>query len=168
MFRQVARPTEKFDIDWQPPFEAYSLSEDKAKETGEFLLRVGHPLRAECSHTIKGATYYVTRLFDYHRNDANFRLSLKCSTVVCDQSIGQIIGVCMVGGGGTDGQEFGIYDIIVDPASRRRRIGTNMILRAMSILAEHNIAEFHLWRNDDSPTAGLYEKLGFLPTGKVE
>jgi ribosomal-protein-alanine N-acetyltransferase len=73
-----------------------------------------------------------------------------------------------VGGGENGEQEFGIYDIQVDPGYQNQGIGTNMIRRSLTILAEHEIPEFHLWREDDSRAQSLYQQLGFQPTGAVE
>jgi ribosomal-protein-alanine N-acetyltransferase len=73
-----------------------------------------------------------------------------------------------VGGGENGEQEFGIYDIQVDPGYQNQGIGTNMIRRSLTILAEHEIPEFHLWRADDSRAQSLYQQLGFQPTGAVE
>lgn len=169
MFRQLARPTEKYSIRWDPPLEAVPVTEDMAPQIGVFLLRLGHPLHRDCEPgTLRGPTYYVTRLFDYHRNDPNFVLSLQASTLVRDRVAGQPVGVCLVGGGGPQGDEHGIYDIVVDPAHRNRKIGTHMIQLALTILAESGISEFHLWREDDSRAALLYARLGFEPTGRVE
>jgi ribosomal protein S18 acetylase RimI-like enzyme len=168
-FRQVARVTEKFSISWPERFQVKSVSEDDAPEIGAFLLRVGHPLRPECeTGTLEGATYYVTRLFDYHRTNRNYPLALQCSTIVRDTESSEIVGVCLVGGGGDDGKEFSIYDIQVDPSYQNQGLGTNMIKRSLTILAEHGIPEFHLWREDDSRAKSLYERLGFKPTGAVE
>jgi hypothetical protein len=43
-----------------------------------------------------------------------------------------------------------------------------MLRRALTVCAEGGARSFHLWRNDDSPGAKLYEELGFVPTGEVE
>jgi len=167
--RQLARSSALFQIDWESPFRASSVTEDRASEVGAFLLHMDHALHSDCeSGTLAGATYYVTRLFDYHRNDTNFPLSLLSSTLVQDRSTGQLIGFCLVGGGGTDGLSMSIYNILVDPTYRGRDIGTRMIRRALTILAKYDIPELHLWREDDSPAAPLYDRLGFKPTGKVE
>lgn len=168
-FRQVARKTERLGVSWAEGLRAVSVAEVDAREIGEFLLRIGHPLRPECeAGTIKGATFYVTRLFDYHRSDRNYALALESSTIVRDAKDSKIVGVCLVAGGGKDGQEFGIHDIQVDPARRNGKIGTNMIRRALAILAEHGVGAFHLWREDNCPAAALYDRLGFKPTGAVE
>ena len=168
-FRQVARVTGKFSIFWPEWLEVTSVSEEDAPEIGDFLLRLGHPLRPECQPgTLDGATYYVRRLFDYHRTNRNYPLALQCSTIVRQTESGQIVGVCLVGGGGDGGQEFGVYDIQVDPNCRNQGIGTSMIMRSLMIMAEHGIPEFHLWREDDSRAQSLYERLGFQPTGAVE
>ena len=168
-FRKVARGTERFDIQWAPPLEASSMSEADASAIGAFLHRIGHPLHRSCQQgALRGATCYVTRLFDYHRNDLRFALSLQCSTLVRDTGDNRIVGVCMVGGGGSDGMDFGVYDMVVEPVCRNRGVGSNMLKRAMTILAEHSVSGFHLWRNDDSPAVSLYERLGFVPTGEAE
>ena len=167
--RQVSRATECFAVSWSEPLEATSLAEADAPEIGAFLLRVGHPLRPECeAGTIEGASFYVTRLFGYHQADRSYDIALRASTIVRDASSGQVIGVCLVGGGGGDGQMFSIYDIQVDPARQRQGIGTNMIKRALYVLAERGVAEFHLWHEDDAPVRAWYERLGFKPTGAVE
>ena len=169
VFRQLSRPSARFQVEWPSPLQAVSVSEDIASGVGAFLLRTGHALHPDCqSGTLAGATYYVTRLFDYHRKDANFPLSLLASPLVHDQSADQLVGACLIGGGGTDGLSMGIYDILVDPTYRGNGIGTGMIRRALTILAEHGIPELHLWRSDDSPAAPLYDRLGFKPTGEVE
>ena len=168
-FRQVARDTAQFDIQWPEECEPSAISEANAPEIGAFLHRLEHPLHRSCEQgTLKGATYYVTRLFDYHRNDTNFPLSLSCSTLARDTATGCIVGVCMVGGGGPEGKDFGIYDILVNPAYRNRGIASGMIRRALTVLAEHGVPSFYLWRNDDSLAVPLYERLGFVPTGQVE
>lgn len=83
MFRELVRPTEVLDFSWDEPFQVRALRESDAPEIGAFLLRVDHPLRPEYERgTLSGATYYVTRLFDYHRHDRNFKLSLQVSTIV--------------------------------------------------------------------------------------
>ena len=66
------------------------------------------------------------------------------------------------------GQEFGVYDIQVDPRYRHQGLGRNMIRRSLTILAEHEIPELHLWRNDDSRAQSLYQRLGLQPRGAVE
>ncbi len=168
-FRQVARPTEPFVASWPAQLLASPVSEADAGEVGAFLLRVEHPLRPECeAGTLKGATYYVTRLFDFHRQDKNYPLALESSTVVRQARTGTVVGVCLVGGGSGSGQEFGIYDIQVDPQFQNQGIGTGMIKRALTVLAEHGIGQFHLWRDDDSRAGKLYERLGFIPTGTRE
>lgn len=171
-FRQVARATEMLHIVWPEGLSTQltitSVTEEDAVEIGNFLLRLGHPLRPEYEpNSLAGATCYVTRLFDYHRNDLNYLLSLLCSTIVSNPEKG-LIGVCLVGGGGDSGQEFGIYDIQVDPGYQNQGIGSNMIRRSLTILAEHEIPELHLWRNDDSRAQSLYQRLGFQPIGAVE
>lgn len=167
--RELARPTERLAVSWPDDLLAAPVSETDAAEIGEFLLRVGHPLRPECgTGTLAGATFYVTRLFDYHRRDANYPLSLESSTLVRRVGTGTVIGVCLVGGGGDSGQAFGIYDIHVDPEMRGRGIGTRMIERALTVLAGHGIGQLHLWREDESHASRLYERLRFAPTGRVE
>ena len=59
MFRQLARPTEKFAIRWDPPLEAVPVTEEAAAEIGAFLLRIDHPLHRDCEPgTLRGATRY--------------------------------------------------------------------------------------------------------------
>ena len=167
--QQVAKSTERYTLTWPIPLAASSISEDHAPAIGQFLLQIDHPLRPECERgTLKGAAYYATRLFDYHRDDPNYPLSLQASTIVRNTSDDLIVGVCMVGGGGDTGKDFAIYDIQVDPARRNQGIGTRMIQRALSTLSEHGILSFRLWHDDDSRARTLYERLGFKPTGKVE
>ena len=61
-FRQVARVTGKFSVFWPEWLEVTFVSEDDAPEIGDFLLRLGHPLRPECQpSTLDGATYYFRR-----------------------------------------------------------------------------------------------------------
>jgi ribosomal protein S18 acetylase RimI-like enzyme len=168
-FRQLARQTERLDLSWPNGLEAASVVESDALRIGEFLLRAGHPLRPECeAGTLQGATFYITRLFDFHRNDQNYELALLSSTIVRDKASGRIVGMCLVGGGGAEGWEFGIYDVQVDPALQNHGIGTNMIKRSLTVLAEHGIEQFHLWREDEARAVPLYERLGFKPTGAVE
>ena len=55
--------------------------------------------------------------------------------------------------------------IDVDPLYRRRGIGTRMIQRAMTVVAETRPA-FDLWVEEDNKAAiALYEKLDFVFTG---
>jgi ribosomal protein S18 acetylase RimI-like enzyme len=167
--RQLARPTERFTISWPETLASTPVVEGDAPEIGEFLLRVKHPLHPECeAGTLKGATYYVTRLFDYHRADRNYSLSLESSSIVRDTSTRRIVGVCLVGGGGDDGKAFGIYDILVDSARRNQGIGSRLIRKALTVLAEHGIPELYLWREDDCRARALYDRLGFKPTGAIE
>ncbi len=167
--RQLARGTETCAVAWPDGDRAESVAEDDAEEIGALLLRVGHPLHPECeSGTPAGATYYVTRLFDYHRADRNYALALRSSTIVREASTGRIVGVCLVGGGGSDGDDFSIYYIQVDPVHQNRGLGTAMIRRALTVLAEAGVPRFHLWREDDARAASLYDRLGFTPTGAVE
>ena len=126
-FRQVARVTGKFSIFWSEWLEVTSVSEDDAPEIGDFLLRLGHPLRPECQPgTLDGPTYYVRRLFDCHRTNRNYPLALQCSPIVRQTESGQIVGVCLVGGGGDGGQEFGVYDIQVDPRCQTGRVDARL------------------------------------------
>ncbi|MAF10775.1 hypothetical protein CMK11_10005 [Candidatus Poribacteria bacterium] len=167
--RQLARGTETCAVAWPDGYRAESVAEDDAEEIGALLLRVGHPLHPECeSGTAAGAMYYVTRLFDYHRADRNYALALRSSTIVREASTGRIAGVCLVGGGGSGGDDFSIYYIQVDPVHQNRGIGTAMIRRALTVLAEAGVPRFHLWREDDARAASLYDRLGFRPTGAVE
>jgi GNAT superfamily N-acetyltransferase len=168
-FRQVDRATERFDFAWPDGFAAEPVFETDAGEAGAFLLRIGHPLRPECEPgTLAGATFYVTRLFDYHRGDLNYPLALEASTIVRGTGDGTVVGVCFVGGGGRSGQEFGVYDVRVAPGLQGHGIGTRMPQRALSVLADQGVERLHLWRNDDCPARRLYERLGFTPTGAVE
>lgn len=69
-FRQVARATEMLHIVWPEGLSTQltitSVTEEDAVEIGNFLLRLGHPLRPEYEpNSLAGATCYVTRLFDY-------------------------------------------------------------------------------------------------------
>jgi GNAT superfamily N-acetyltransferase len=168
-FRQVARPTERFELSWPEGLSASPVAETDAPDIGSMLLAAGHPLRPECeAGTIEGATYYVTRLFDHHRHDRNYPLSLAASTVVRTEADHEVVGACLLGGGGSSGTEFGIYDIQICPAWQSRGIGTGTIRRALTVLHEHGIETLHLWRNDEDRAARLYERLGFQPTGLVE
>jgi ribosomal protein S18 acetylase RimI-like enzyme len=167
--RQVARETERFTMSLPEGLLAMSVSERDAPRIGEFLLRCGHPLRPECeAGTLAGAIFYVTRLFDYHRRDRNYPLALAASTIVQQRGDAKMAGVCLLGGGGADGQQFGIYDIEVDPALQNRGIGSSMIQRSLDLLARNGVPELYLWRDDDNRAKALYERLGFRPTGSVE
>lgn len=134
-----------------------------------FFLRIDAPMISSCKDgSMAGAIRYVERLLKYHKNDPKLAAGLKASTLVYERERDELVAVCLLGGGGGDGKSCGIYDIEVDPVLRGRGLGTLMIKRAMTILAEEGVPEIHLWRNDGERAETLYERLGFTPTGRVE
>ncbi len=168
-FREMARRTEAFDVAWDARLRPAAVTEGDAPCIGAFLLRIGHRLHPDCEpNTLDGATYYVTRLFDYHRADTNYDVALRASTVVRHPVRNEVVAACLVGGGGASGDAFSIYNIQVDPGFQGNGVGTAMIQRALATLAAHGVPRLHLWRDDDARAASLYERLGFTPTGAVE
>ena len=167
-FRRVMRTAESVDVAWPRQLMVEPWAEDKSEAIGRFLHRVGAELCSECNDgTLKSAVYYVDRAIAYYmENDPDhFRIGFAASSLVFDRNTGELVAVCLLGAN----EEFGgIYHLEVDPSHQRRGIATCMIGRAMSALAEHGIPQIESWRNDDAPSAPLFEKLEFGLTGEVE
>ena len=89
------------------------------------------------------------------------KVGYAASSLVYDKTTGRLIAVCLCCG-------WSVYHIEVHPSYQRQGIATRMLKRALTVHAKHGSPEFHLWRHDNSPGAGVYEKLGFVPTGQVE
>jgi GNAT superfamily N-acetyltransferase len=165
MFRKLARPTRAFDVSWGDDLDVLPWLEGKSQEIGQFLYGTGSKSFAACSEcsdgTVASAVHYVTRAIEYMRDKPDCELGLAASSLVYDKRSGDLIAVCLCCGAS-------VYHIEVDPAYQNQGIATRMLKRALTVCAERGAPELHLWRNDDSPGAKLYEELGFVPTGEVE
>ena len=167
-FRRVMRTAERGHVAWPPDLRVEPWAEDKSEVIGRFLHRVGAQLCSECSDgTLRSAIYYVERAIAYYKehDPDHFKIGFASSSLVYDRGAGELVGVCLLGAN----KEFGgIYHLQVDPRCQRRGIATSMIGRAMSVLTDHGIPQIESWRDDDAPSAPLFEKLGFELTGEVE
>jgi len=166
VFRQVARKPEVFEVDWGDRFEVLPWTEDKTEDIAQFLLSTGTRSFAELSECADGtpesAWHYVTRVRKYVREElGGDEVGYEASSLVYDRRTHQLVAVCLCCGSN-------VYHIEVHSSYQRRGIATRMLKRALSVHARHGSPEFHLWRDDDSPGARLYERLGFVPTGMVE
>lgn len=165
-FRQAARDSEKFSIDWGD-FRVVTWTEDRTDDIAKFLYGTGSQAFAEvedCSDgTPESARYYVTRARKYMlakpKEEAD--LGYEASSLVYDNATDTLAGVCLCCGPS-------VYLIEVHPDYQRQHLATRMLQRALTVCAEHHVPSFHLWRNDDTLEAGFYEKMGFELTGEVE
>ena len=165
-FRQVARTPEAFEVEWSERSEVLPWTEDKTEEIARFLLSTGTQSFAELAECADGspesARHYVTRARRYVREQLdNDQVGYAASSLVYDRATGKLIAICLCCGSS-------VYHIEVHPAWQRQGLAMRMLKRALTVHAEHGSPEFDLWRDDDSPGAALYEKLGFVPTGNVE
>ena len=161
----MARPTERFEVEWDDQFEVVSLSEDRKTDIAELYHRTSAPLYGkdeggnfdECLHDID-------RYLDYHRRNDLYPIFLKGSTLVYDRDSGQLIAVCLMAGSPREGHVFNLF---VDPTFRRRGIATRMLKRALTVYAE-TYDKVDLEVEKDTPARQLYEKLGFVDIGRIE
>ena len=158
-FRRVMRTAESVDVAWPSSLRVEPWTEGQSEAIGRFLHRVGAELCSECSDgTLESAIYYVDRAIAYYKrhDPGHFRIGFASSSLVYDRGSDELIAVCLLGAN----EEFGgIYHFEVDPRYQRRGIATTMVRRAMSMLADHGIPQIESWRNDDAPSAPLFEKL---------
>ena len=60
-----------------------------------------------------------------------------------------------------------LWQIVVSPEGRGKGIG-NSLVRDWVFLEREEVAKFQLWvREDNPPALKMYEKLGFLPDGRI-
>lgn len=60
-----------------------------------------------------------------------------------------------------------LWQIVVSPEGRGKGIG-NSLVRDWIFLEREEVAKFQLWvREDNPPALKMYEKLGFLPDGRI-
>ena len=88
-------------------------------------------------------------------------LGYAASSLVYEAATGDLVAVCLCCGPS-------VYLIEVHPDHQRQGLATNMLKRALFVCAEHGVVQFDLWRQDDSVSVPLYERLGFEPTGEAE
>ncbi len=164
-FRQAARKTEAFDVQWDDQFAAIPWTEDKTDDITAFLLSTGTKSFAEVEECSDGtpadARLYVTRALKYMTGKPDADVGYAASSLIYDTATRKIIAICLCCGPS-------VYLIEVHPDYQRQGIATRMLKHALTVCAEHNVDEFNLWRNDDSIGVPLYAKLGFQLTGEVE
>ncbi len=164
-FRQVARKAERFEVDWGERFRVLPWREDRTDEIARFLLGTGTQSFAELEECADGtpesARHYVTRARAYMQGKPDADLGYAASSLVSDTLTGQLMAICLCCGPS-------VYFIEVHPDYQRQGVATRMLQRALTVCAERGIAEFDLWRNDDSVGVPLYDRLGFQPTGATE
>ena len=169
---QMIRRSAKFDVDWGEQFAAESLSESAKQDVGEFY----HRIQAALYHrpdggTVEQGVHEVDRWLDHHRDHGDVELAMQASTLVRLKITGQLVAVCLVNADQPDHVRkvlhpaASIQMIDVDSDYRRRGLGTRMVQRAMTIVADTRPA-FDLWVEEESKEAiALYEKLDFVFTG---
>jgi ribosomal protein S18 acetylase RimI-like enzyme len=161
----MVRPTEKFDVAWGDEFEAVSLKEENRAEIAHFFQGTSAPLYHQPDGgNLEEALYDISRYFNYHSKKSRYKLFLKASTLVYHKRTEQLVAICQVAGSDTEGH---IFNLFVDPSYRRRGLATNMLKRALTILA-NEYAIVDLETEEGNPAKSLYEKLGFVVTGQVE
>ncbi len=164
-FRQVARKPEAFAVDWGNQFKVLPWTEDKTEDIAQFMLGTGKQSFAElleCADgTPESARHYVTRALKHMEGKPDADLGYAASSLVYDTTTSQLVAVCLCCGPS-------VYFIEVHPEFQRRGMATNMLKRALAVCAEYSVAQFDLWRNDDSVGIPVYERLGFELTGEVE
>ena len=169
---QMIRRSAKFAVNWGEEFSGQSLSESDRREVGEFYHRIQAPLyhRPE-GGTVDQGVYEVDRWLDYHRKHGDVELAMQASTLVRDTQTGRLVAVCLVNAVEPDHIRKVLHPVAsiqmidVDPEYQRRGLGTRMIQRAMTIVADKRPA-FDLWVEEDNKAAiALYEKLDFVFTG---
>lgn len=96
---------------------------------------------------------------------------MQASTLVRLKANGQLVAVCLVNADQPDHVRKVLHPVAsiqmidVDPDYKRRGLGTRMIQRAMTIVADKRPA-FDLWVEEDNREAiAVYEKLDFVFTG---
>jgi len=169
---QMIRRSAKYDVAWGEAFAGELLVEGVKQEVGAFYHRIQAPLyHLPEGGTVEQGVYEVDRWLEYHRTHGDVELAMRASTLVRETSSGRLVAVCLVNACRPDHVRkvlrpvASIQMIDVDPAFRRRGLGTRMIQRAMTIVADHRPA-FDLWVDEDNPGAiALYEKLWFVFTG---
>ena len=164
-FRQMARESEVFEVEWPEPFAVRSWADADTEEIAEFLLGTGSKAFADLWECADGssasARNYVTRTRDYMRARPDAALGDAVSSLVSDNSTGRLVGLCLCCGPS-------VYHTEVHPDYQRRGIATCMLKRALTVCAERGVPRLDLWRNDDSMGRPVYERLGFALTGAVE
>ncbi len=169
---QMIRHSTKFNVSWGEDFTADSLSEADKQQIGEFY----HRIQAALYHrpdggTIEHGVYEVDRWLDHHRVHGDVELAMRASTLVRLKVTGQLVAVCLVNAEQPDHVRKVLHPVAsiqmidVDPDYRRCGLGTRMIQRAMTIVADTRPA-FDLWVEEDNKAAiALYERLDFVFTG---
>lgn len=169
---QMIRRSAKFDVDWGGEFIAGPLSESDKQDIGEFYHRIHAPLyhRPE-GGTVEQGIHEVDRWLEHHRAHGDVELAMRASTLVRLRTNGQLVAVCLVNAAEPDHVRKVLHPVAsiqvmdVDPRYRRRGLGTRMIQRAMTVVADKRPA-FDLWvEEDDTAAIALYEKLDFVFTG---
>ena len=158
----MIRSTERFEIEWEDDFEVVALSEDRKTDIAQLYHRTSAPLYGkpdggdpdECLRD-------VDRYLDYHRSNELYPLFLRGSTLVYCKASGDLIGVCLMAGSPTEGH---VFNLLVDPAFRRRGIATRMLRHALTVYADTH-DKMDLSAEEDGPGRHLYEKLGFVSIG---
>ena len=169
---QMIRRSAKFDVQWAENFVAEPLTESSKQDVGEFYHRIQAPLYHKPEGgTVEQGVHEVDRWLEHHRNHGDVDLAMQASTLVRQKTTGKLVAVCLVNADRPDHVRKVLHEgasiqmIDVDPDCRRRGLGTRMIQRAMTIVADRRPA-FDLWVEEDNKEAiALYEKLDFVFTG---
>jgi len=164
-FRQVARATETFEIDWGDRFTVLPWSPDKTEAIAQFMLGTGTQsftdLKECADGTPASAKRYVTRALEYMKDKPDADVGYAASSLVYDTATSKLVAVCLCCG-------TSVYFLEVHPAAQRQGLATNMLRRALTVCKQHGVDRFDLWRCDDSIGVPVYERLGFELTGEVE
>jgi ribosomal protein S18 acetylase RimI-like enzyme len=104
-------------------------------------------------------------------NDPATSIRRKCAVqrelflVAVDDNGAAVIGTVM---GGSDGHRGWVYSVAVDPAHRRRGVGSALIRRLEALLKELDCPKVNLQvRASNAATVAFYEKLGYGVEGHV-
>jgi ribosomal protein S18 acetylase RimI-like enzyme len=163
----MLRPTEHFEVQWPPNFRVEApgagvegvvsrLFYDTLLVTpiDQHAQRVAGKAQIDPAHW----DFDESALLDYLRYAPNQR-TFAASSLVYDQSTGQLAGACLIN------ESVGwpnLWNIVVHPAYQGRGLATNMLKRALSTLHQQ-YPVLRLLVTQGNAAESVYYNLGFQP-----
>ncbi|MFZ5353946.1 MAG: GNAT family N-acetyltransferase [Bacillota bacterium] len=157
--RWMIRPTEKFDVHWDKAYNIRRPSESDITALGRLFYDAFHSFPGK-SFSLEERTGFVKYYFE-HNSDKE--ILLNASSVVCDSSTNELIGVCLI-------SEWNawplVFDIAVHEKHQNKGLASNMLKHSLSVL-EDKYPAIRLYVEAGNSAEMLYYNLGFLVGPRV-
>lgn len=159
----MMRPTEKFEITVKDPFFLKTLVDQEIQAIAKLYYK-SFQNDIDSMYTII-ENHNSTDYQDYFKSVKNYfdstqeQLMFEASTLIYDKETKKLIGACLI----SLFEEWPlIHTIAVDPDYRGNQLATQMINRALTVLADdYNV--LRLFVSEGNLAASIYYQLGFVP-----